>query len=187
MDANPAACSYYGYSREEFKPKKSPTSIRSPRSRYSPRCGGPGRDSRSTFTFAIAWPAAKCETWKFLAVSIRLQGQDLLYSIIHDITERKQAERGPAPKLPAPGPAGGDRRPTVGQRLAAGRGGRHLSQGHGISRLRGVFQFPPWMNRQDASISTPMPASRRRRPAGSNGWITGWPYAAAPPGRAAGS
>ena len=93
MDANPAACTYYGYSREELLAMKmtdiNTLPIKQIRSRNAAGLLG---GKAAVLTFSTGWPAATFERWRYSAGPIQVKGKKLLYSIVHDITERRQAE-----------------------------------------------------------------------------------------------
>jgi two-component system cell cycle sensor histidine kinase/response regulator CckA len=92
VDANPAACSFYGFSREELTAKKI-TDINS----LSPeRIFGEMQKAKNgrerPFHFRHRLAGGEIRDVEVFSAPIRINGQNLLYSIIHDITARKEAE-----------------------------------------------------------------------------------------------
>ncbi|MFI5354118.1 MAG: PAS domain S-box protein, partial [Desulfobaccales bacterium] len=92
VDANPAACAFYGFSREELTARKiteintlSPEQVFAEMQRAK-------QDNRRQFHFRHRLAGGEVRDVEVSSGPIRLQGQDLLYSIIHDITARVQAE-----------------------------------------------------------------------------------------------
>jgi PAS domain S-box-containing protein len=92
VDANPAACTYYGYSREELLAKKitdintlTPEEI----SREMQRAKA---EECKYFEFKHRLASGEIRDVEVFSGPIRIKGRDLLYSIVHDDTARKQAE-----------------------------------------------------------------------------------------------
>lgn len=92
VDANPAAVRYYGWSREQLLAKRvsdinilSPEEIKAALER--------ARSARqNSFEFRHRLADGSIRDVEVLAGAIQVGGRDRLYSIVHDITERKEAE-----------------------------------------------------------------------------------------------
>ncbi len=92
VDANPAAAAYYGWAREELRQKKisqintmPPEDVQAEMTRA--RC-----EQRNYFLFQHRLADGSVRDVEVFSGPITLQDRSLLYSIIHDVTERKQAE-----------------------------------------------------------------------------------------------
>lgn len=92
VDANPAACAYYGYSREQLTAMRisdinmlSPEEIGQEMARAATR-------EHNYFVFPHRLASGEIRTVEVHSGPITVGGKRLLYSIIHDITERTQAE-----------------------------------------------------------------------------------------------
>ena len=94
VDANPAAAAYYGWTREELCHKKineintlSPAALRAEMDRARGA-------QRNHFHFRHRLADGSVRDVEVFSGPIALSGLSLLYSIVHDITERKAAEAG---------------------------------------------------------------------------------------------
>jgi len=92
IDGNEAAASFYGYSRAEL----SSMNIRSinqlkPEEIEAERLSAAGRQ-RNYFIFPHRLASGEIRTVEVHSSPIEVQGRKVLFSIIHDITERKSAE-----------------------------------------------------------------------------------------------
>ena len=92
VDANLAACKYYGYSREELLARKI-TSINTMKSEEAFRVMHQVKTrARQHFEFKHRLASGEVRDVEVFSGPIRLSGRELLYSIVHDITARKKAE-----------------------------------------------------------------------------------------------
>ena len=92
VDANPAACAFYGFSRQELMARKiTEINTLSPEQVFA-EMQLAVEDKRRQFHFRHRLARGGVRDVEVFSGPIRLQGQDLLYSIIHDITARVQAE-----------------------------------------------------------------------------------------------
>lgn len=92
VDANPAACTFYGYSLEELKQKKiSDINILTPE-QIAREMELAASTQRQHFYFRHRLASGEIRDVEVYSGPIKFQTRQLLYSIIHDITERKQAE-----------------------------------------------------------------------------------------------
>jgi len=94
VDANPAACTFYGYDPETLRGMNisaintlSPAQIREEQTLAL-------AESKNHFNFRHRLANGKIRDVEVFTGPIELFGQKLLYSIIHDVTERKRAEEG---------------------------------------------------------------------------------------------
>ncbi|MFP4128327.1 MAG: response regulator [Desulfonatronovibrio sp.] len=93
VDANAATCSYYGWTRNELTSKKiSQLNILSDQEVFDEmkKAVNEGRDQ---FYFQHCLADGQIRDVEVFSGPIVLQGRTLLYSIIHDITRRKQVEK----------------------------------------------------------------------------------------------
>lgn len=92
MDANPAACAYYGWSRETLM-KRNIREINTltPDQTYA-EMQLARLEKRNHFYFQHRLADGTIRDVEVYSGPIRLKHQDLLYSIVHDITDRKRAE-----------------------------------------------------------------------------------------------
>ncbi len=92
VDANPAACGYYGYSREELLAMKmtdiNTLPMEQVRSEMRQACAG----EKQQFFFQHRLAGGEIREVEIFTGAIQVKGKKLLYSIVHDITERRQAE-----------------------------------------------------------------------------------------------
>ena len=93
VDANQAACDYYGWSYEEIT-RKSITQINtlSPEEVHA-EMQRAKHESRNYFFFEHRLASGEIRPVEVYSCPIEIDGQILLYSIIHDITERREAEK----------------------------------------------------------------------------------------------
>ncbi|HEY7746990.1 MAG TPA: EAL domain-containing protein [Desulfuromonadales bacterium] len=94
VDANPAAAAYYGWTREQLCHKKisdlntlSPAELRAEMDRAR-------RSQRNHFHFRHRLADGSVRDVEVFSGPIELSGLSLLFSIVHDISERKKAETG---------------------------------------------------------------------------------------------
>ena len=93
VDANPAACRYYGYSREQLVSMTiqqintlSPEEVAAERQRAL-------REERNYFQFKHRLSDGSIRDIETYASPIVVGGRKLLYSLVHDITDRVEAEK----------------------------------------------------------------------------------------------
>ncbi|HEX7829376.1 MAG TPA: EAL domain-containing protein [Thermoanaerobaculia bacterium] len=93
VDANMAACDYYGYTRDELRAMRiwdinvrGPEHVRTEMSRAS-------MQEKTYFHFRHMRASGEIRDVEVHSGPIDVKGKRLLYSIIHDITERKRAEQ----------------------------------------------------------------------------------------------
>jgi PAS domain S-box-containing protein len=92
VDANPAASAFYGYTHEELIARKITDINMLPKDRVFKEMQRAGSDQRRQFFFQHRLAGGEVRDVEVFSGPIRIKSQDLLYSIIHDITARKQAE-----------------------------------------------------------------------------------------------
>ncbi|HOO46563.1 MAG TPA: PAS domain S-box protein, partial [Deltaproteobacteria bacterium] len=92
MDANPAACTYYGYTRQELTSKlMSDINTLSPNQVFKKmEMAQTGKTRRFEFHHRLA--DGDIRDVEVYSGPITIGGEELLYSIIHDITDRKRAQ-----------------------------------------------------------------------------------------------
>ena len=92
VDANPAACTFYGYSRELLRSKKiTEINVLSPEVVVAEMVKSASVQSRH-FYFQHRLAGGEVRDVEVYTGPIKVHRRQLLYSIIHDITERQQAE-----------------------------------------------------------------------------------------------
>jgi len=92
MDANPAACRYYGYSREQLTARKVTDLNTLPPEQVFAEMHQARERQQEYFHFRHRLASGEVRDVEVFSGSIRIKQQDLLFSIVHDITDRKQAE-----------------------------------------------------------------------------------------------
>jgi PAS domain S-box-containing protein len=92
VDANPAAISFYGWSHEELTRKKISDINTLAEKQVFQEMEKAKSEQRSHFTFRHRLSNGDIRDVEVFSGPIILHGRKLLYSIIHDVTERKQAE-----------------------------------------------------------------------------------------------
>jgi PAS domain S-box-containing protein len=92
VDANPAACAFYGFTKEELTNRKvtdlntlAPAQVAAKMQEARSRRGG-------QFDFRHRLASGEIRDVEVFSGPITIRGQELLYSIIHDITDRRRAE-----------------------------------------------------------------------------------------------
>ncbi len=92
VDANPAAGTYYGYAPEELTAMKmteiNTQPLKQLRQEMRQACSG----EKQQFFFQHRLAGGEVREVEIFTGPIQVQGKKLLYSIVHDITERRQAE-----------------------------------------------------------------------------------------------
>jgi len=92
VDANPAAISYYGWRHEEFTAKKIKDINMLTKEQVFQEMEKAKSERRRQFIFRHHLSNGDIRDVEVYSGPIQLHGQQLLYSIIHDITDRKHAE-----------------------------------------------------------------------------------------------
>jgi PAS domain S-box-containing protein len=93
-DANAAACSYYGWSREELMQRKIEEINSLTREEVSAEMQLARTERRNHFFFKHRRADGTIRDVDVYSGPIMMGGRTLLYSIVHDITERRRAEDG---------------------------------------------------------------------------------------------
>ena len=91
-DANPAACTYYGWSREELKKLRIDEINTLKKDELFAQMQLAHTEKRRNFFFKHRLSDGTIRDVEVYAGPLTVRGQTLLYSIIHDITDRTQAE-----------------------------------------------------------------------------------------------
>ena len=92
VDANPAAVSFYGYSKEELTAKKITEINTLPLERIREVMKRACSGEEQHFFFQHRLADGTVRDVEVFSGPITVKGKKLLYSIVHDITERRQAE-----------------------------------------------------------------------------------------------
>lgn len=92
VDANPAACDFYGYSREELTHKKITDINTLPASQVYLEMQHAFSQQCNLFHFRHRLANGAVQDVEVHSGRLQVHGQQLLYLIVHDITQRKQAE-----------------------------------------------------------------------------------------------
>jgi PAS domain S-box-containing protein len=92
VDANPAASAFYGYTHAELISRKITDLNQSPKNRVFEEMQRAGSEQRRHFFFRHRLAGGEERDVEVFSGPIRVKDQNLLYSIVHDITARKQAE-----------------------------------------------------------------------------------------------
>lgn len=92
-DVNPAACDFYGYSREEFLSRHSYDINRLPPAEIMTALAAVKSGSATQFNFRHRLANGELRDVDTHCGPIRIAGKTLVYSIIHDTTERLQQQR----------------------------------------------------------------------------------------------
>ncbi len=93
VEANPAACSFYGWSQEELTSMKITDINMLPHEQTFQEIEQAKSESRYHFFFRHRLANEEIRDVEVYSGPIRLHGKELLYSIVHDISERKRAEQ----------------------------------------------------------------------------------------------
>jgi len=92
IDVNPAAISFYGWSYEELTGKKITNINMLTEEQVFQEIEKAKTEQRRKFYFQHCLASGEIRDVEVYSGSIKLHDRELLYSIIHDITDRKQAE-----------------------------------------------------------------------------------------------
>jgi diguanylate cyclase (GGDEF)-like protein/PAS domain S-box-containing protein len=93
VDANDAACMFYGYSREELTSRRMWQINILPAEQVLSEMTLAAQQKRAFFQFRHRIASGEIRDVEVHSGPIELHGKRLLYSIIHDVTERKRAEK----------------------------------------------------------------------------------------------
>lgn len=93
VDANPAASRFYGYSRKELKLKKISEINTLPMSDVQREIEKARTGDGSHFYFQHRLASGEVRDVEVYSGPVNVQGRELLYSIVHDISDRTKAER----------------------------------------------------------------------------------------------
>ncbi len=92
VDANPAACSFYGWSQKELTSMKITDINMLSNEQIFSEMERAKSEKRQHFFFRHRLANEEIRDVEVYSGPIKVHGKELLYSIIHDITERKRAE-----------------------------------------------------------------------------------------------
>ena len=92
IDANKAAADFYGWSREELKKMSIEQLNTLPQKEIRKNLEKARSQQRTHFEFSHRLKDGSVRDVELFSSKIEIGGKDLLHSIIHDITDRKQAE-----------------------------------------------------------------------------------------------
>jgi two-component system cell cycle sensor histidine kinase/response regulator CckA len=92
MDANPAACDFYGFSQEELLTKTTTDLNTLPPDQVFRAMQKAKAEKQKSFQFQHRLASGEVRDVEVFSGPIRIKRQDLLYSIVHDVTARKKAE-----------------------------------------------------------------------------------------------
>jgi PAS domain S-box-containing protein len=92
IDANAAACTYYGYDRERLKEKRITEINTLTSEQVFEEMARAKAEQRNHFNFFHRLANGEVRPVEVYSGPIILKGNHLLYSIVHDISERKKAE-----------------------------------------------------------------------------------------------
>ncbi len=92
VDANPAAAEFYGYSVDQLRAMYIPDLNPMPREQISTELQRARSEQRHYLTFQHRLASGDYRDVEILSSPIDVRGKPLVFSIIHDITERKKAE-----------------------------------------------------------------------------------------------
>ena len=93
LDVNPAACAYYGHSRGEMTQKKIFDFNTLPKKQVFNAIERMVSEKQRYFAFRHRLANGDIRDVEVYSNPIKIKGKPLLFGIIHDITERKQAEK----------------------------------------------------------------------------------------------
>jgi PAS domain S-box-containing protein len=92
IDANPAACHFYGYSREELTSKGIDEINTLSREEVFREMQAARAERRSFFSFRHRLAGGELRDVEVHSGPIQVEGRQVLYSVIHDVTEQRLAE-----------------------------------------------------------------------------------------------
>lgn len=92
VDANSAACAFYGYTLDELRTKKITEIDTLPAPQVFARMAKAVSEEATSFIFRHRLASGEVRDVEVHSSPLEIEGRRVLYSIIHDITERKRAE-----------------------------------------------------------------------------------------------
>ncbi len=92
VDANPAACAFYGWTKDELTCKRITEINTLTPGEVSAAMASACRAERNQFEFRHRLANGEVRDVQVSAGTIEVEGRELLYSIVHDITEHKQVQ-----------------------------------------------------------------------------------------------
>ncbi len=92
LDANTAACSYYGYTREEMKKKFLWDINNRPREELFEQIELTLKGKGSLYQFQHSLAGGEVRDVEVYVGPIKYDGHEVFFSVVHDITDRKRAE-----------------------------------------------------------------------------------------------
>jgi diguanylate cyclase (GGDEF)-like protein/PAS domain S-box-containing protein len=92
VDANPAACRFYGYTREEMTSRKISDINALPASEVTQAMGSAANETQTRFHFPHRLASGEVRTVQVDTGPVEIDGRMLLYSVIHDVSERHEVE-----------------------------------------------------------------------------------------------
>ncbi|EFL51428.1 multi-sensor hybrid histidine kinase [Solidesulfovibrio fructosivorans JJ]] len=93
VDANPSACAYYGWTREEIRQKRMRDINTLPPAAVRAAMVNARNRRVTTFSFRHRLADGRIREVEVNAGPIRLMGRELLYSVVIDVTDRLEAQR----------------------------------------------------------------------------------------------
>lgn len=92
VDANPAACGFYGHGIEDLKCMNVSAINTLSRKEIADRMAAAFREKQNHFHFAHRLASGEVREVEVYSSPLEFQGRRLLHSIVHDVTDRKRAE-----------------------------------------------------------------------------------------------
>lgn len=93
VDANPAACRYYGYAVSEIRRLNITDIHQHPRQEVFEAIQKAKGKKRSHFFFTHRLAGGEIRPVEVYSGPVHIDGKELVYSIVHDISERREAEK----------------------------------------------------------------------------------------------
>jgi diguanylate cyclase (GGDEF)-like protein/PAS domain S-box-containing protein len=92
VDANPAACRFYGYSRDDLTSRKISDLNALPASEVTEALTRAASGAQSRFHFPQRLAAGEVRKVEVETGPVEMEGRVLLYSVVHDVSERHEVE-----------------------------------------------------------------------------------------------
>ncbi len=92
VDANPAACAFYGYGKDDLTARKITDINTLANSQVSQEMRKAGKKQQNRFSFRHRLASGEIRDVEVYGGPIGVHGKTLLYSIIHDVTDRRRTE-----------------------------------------------------------------------------------------------